>query len=121
LYALCVLAAPAAFAFSHNPHLAHCLTNDHVAANVYDHGGTVHVHHDGTAHRHHDGGAPHTSSADDGKSQAASRCGLFSLVAIPGEPVLPLGLLSRTSVVVPALCDDLSGRGPERINRPPIA
>jgi len=121
LYAVCVLAPPAAFAFSQNPHLAHCLTDDHVVVGIHDHGGTNHVHAEGTAHRHHDDGAPHGSSGDDGKGQAANCCGLFFTVAIPGNPAIALEPLSRASVVLPTLGDALSGRGPERINRPPIA
>jgi hypothetical protein len=120
LYALCVLAPPAAFAFSHNPHVAHCLIDDHVAVSDH-HGGNTHVHADGTAHRHHDDGAPHKTSGDDGKGQAANCCGLFFTVAIPGNPGFALELISRASVVLPTLGDDLSGRGPDRINRPPIA
>jgi len=121
LYALCVLAPPAAFAFSNNPDVAHCLTEDHVAVGIHDHGGKDHVHADGTAHRHHHDGGPHKTSGDDGKGQAANCCGLFFTVAIPGNPGLALELLSRASVVLPTLGDALSGRGPDRINRPPIA
>jgi hypothetical protein len=118
LYLLCILAPSAAFAFSANPGVAHCLTEGHVG--VHDHGGKVHVHADGTAHHHdHDGAA--SPSGDDEKSRVATCCSLFSVVAIAGEPGLSLGLYSPASTVVPVLADDLSGRGPERINRPPIS
>jgi hypothetical protein len=113
LYTLCILAPAAAFAFSASPGVAHCLTEGHVG--VHDH-----VHADGTAHHHdHDGAAP--PSGDDEKSRVASCCSLFSVVAIPGEPGLSLGLYNPASIVLPVLVDTLSGRGPERINRPPIA
>jgi hypothetical protein len=125
LYALCILAPSAAFAFSNNPAVAHCLTEDHVGAHVqastHDHGGTVHVHGDGVAHEHHDDGAAPPSSGDDGKAAAAACCSLFSIVAIPDGLGLSLALYSPASVVVPALDEALSGRGPDRINRPPIA
>jgi hypothetical protein len=118
LYTLCILAPSAAFAFSTSPGVAHCLTEGHVG--IHDHGGKVHVHADGTAHHHnHDGAAP--PSGDDEKSRVASCCSLFSVVAIPGEPGLSLGLYSPASTVLSVLADALSGRGPERINRPPIA
>jgi hypothetical protein len=118
LYTLCILAPSAAFAFSANPGVAHCLTEGHVG--VHDHGGKVHVHADGTAHQHeHDGTAP--PSGDDEKSRVASCCSLFSVVAIPGEPGLSLRFYNRASTVLPVLASALSGRGPERINRPPIA
>src|SRR6516164_5062255 len=115
LYTLCILAPSAAFAFSASPGVAHCLTEGHVG--IHDHG-KAHVHADGSAH-HHDGAAP--PSGDDEKSRVASCCSLFSVVAMAGEPGLSLGLYNPASIVLPALADALSGRGPERINRPPIA
>ncbi len=118
LYMLCILAPSAAFAFSTNPGVAHCLTEGHVG--VHDHGGKVHVHADGTAHHHdNDGAAP--PSSDNEKSPLATCCSLFSVVAISGEPGLNLGLYSSASIVLPALADSLNGCGPDRINRPPIA
>ena len=124
LYALCVLAPAVAFALSDNPAVAHCLTEGHVGvhdhAAKHDHGGKLHVPADGTAHQHHDEGAAPQPSGNDGKAAIATCCGLFSVVAIPGEPVPSLGLDSLASVVLPVLGEALSGRGPDRINRPPI-
>jgi len=118
LYMLCILAPSAAFAFSASPGVAHCLIEGHVG--IHDHGDKVHVHADGTAHHHdHDGAA--APSGEDEKSRVASCCSLFSVVALPGEPGLSLGLYNPASIVLPVLADTLSGRGPERINRPPIA
>ena len=119
LYALCILAPSVAFAFSDNPAVAHCLTEGHVGP--HDHGGKVHVHADGTAHEHHDDGAAPQPAGDDGKTPVATCCGLFSVVAIPDESDVNLGLYSPASVVIPVPAEALSGRGPERINRPPIA
>jgi hypothetical protein len=121
LYALCILAPAVAFALSDNPAVAHCLTEGHVG--VHDHGAKhehLHVHADGTAPQHHDNGAAPQPSGNDGKAAIATCCGLFSVVAIPGEPVPSLGFDSLASVVLPVLGEALSGRGPERINRPPI-
>ena len=124
LYALCVLAPAVAFAFSDNPAVAHRLTEGHVGIHdhgaKHEHGGVLHVHADGTAHHHHDDGAAPQPSHDDGKAAIATCCGLFSVVAIPGEPVPSFGLDSLASVVLPVLGEVLRGRGPERINRPPI-
>jgi hypothetical protein len=127
LYALCILAPSAAFALSNNPSVAHCLTEGHVGAHV--HGGTTHIHADGTAHQHHGDGAAHrhhhedgtTPSGDDGKGSVANCCGLFSVVAIPGEPGLELGPSSPASVLAPSPRAALSGRGPDRLYRPPIS
>jgi hypothetical protein len=128
LYALCCLAPAAAFAFSDNPDVAHCLIEGHVG--IHKHGAKLHIHADGSTHQHHgdaathqhhdDGTAPpHASDGD--KAAVATCCGLFSVVAIPGELNFSLGLYSLASVVVPVPGAALSGRGPERINRPPIA
>jgi hypothetical protein len=129
LYALCILSPSAAFAFSHNPSAAHCLTEDGITTAAHDHGGKIHVHADGTTHRHHDHGStqPHDDgptqkhSSDGGKGGVATCCSLFSVVAVAFEPALILGTSGPASLLVPALRDALSGRGPERINRPPIA
>ena len=125
LYALCILAPAVAFALSDDPALAHCLTEGHVGIHDHgakpEHGGKLHVHADGTAHQHHDDGAAPQSSGNDGKAAIATCCGLFSVVAIPGELLPNFGLHSLASVVLPVLADALSGRGPDRINRPPIA
>jgi hypothetical protein len=118
LYMLCILAPSAAFAFSTNPGIAHCLTEGHVG--VHDHGAKVHVHADGTTHQHdHDGATP--PSGDNEKSRVATCCSLFSVVAISGELGLSLGFYSPASIVLPVVADSLNGRGPDRINRPPIA
>jgi hypothetical protein len=133
LYALCILAPSAAFAFSGNPLIAHCLIEDHITAAGHDHGASghehgsnkVHLHADGTTHQHHDDGqVPRQtpkSSSGGGKADVATCCGLFSVVAIAGEPDLILGSSGHASILVPPLREALSGRGPERINRPPIS
>jgi len=131
-YVACIMAAPAAFAFSALPNVAHCLTEGHVQGHVvaavphdHGHGTTVHVHADGTTHQHHDNqAAPKTSSDGKGqvdKGQVANCCGLFSTVAISAELGFAPAFERRASVVLPGLCDALNGRSPERINRPPIA
>src|SRR5215467_3475687 len=104
LYALCILAPAVAFALSDNPAIAHCLTEGHVGVHDHsanhEHGGKLHVHAEGSAHQHHDVMAPQPSG-DDGKAAIASCCGLFSLVAIPSEPVPNFGFDSLASVVLP--------------------
>ena len=118
LYALCILAPAFAFAFSDNPAVAHCLTEGHVG--VHDHGGKHDHIHAGSTHHHHDHDGTPQPSGDDGKGLIATCCGLFSVVAISGEPVPSFGFYSLASVILPVLGEALIGRGPERINRPPI-
>jgi len=125
LYVVCILAPTVAFSLSDNPAVAHCLIEGHVGVHdqgsEHKHDGMLHVHADGTAHQHHDDSVAPGSSGDDGTAAIATCCSLFSVVAIPSEPVPSLGFHSLASVVSPVLADALSGRGPERINRPPIA
>jgi hypothetical protein len=130
LYGLCILAPAAPYAYSNKPAVSHCLIENHVGVHnsggmhdhgaAHDHGGTVHVHADGSAHQHHDEGTS-PQHTDDDKARVASCCGLFSVVAIAGEPSPSLRLYSLASVVLPVVGEALSGRGPERINRPPIS
>jgi hypothetical protein len=106
LYLLCVLAPVAAFAFGDGSRAAHCLTDDNhglQSAHVHMHdGGKVHVHEDGTSH--------------DGQC-----CGLVCLSALPASisqvetPVLP------ALVAVSANQEDVAGKIPDRLYRPPIA
>src|SRR5258708_8281026 len=105
LYALCILAPAVAFALSDNPAVAHCLTEGHVGVHdhggKHEHGGKLHVHADGTTHQHHDDGAAPQAPADHGKGPIASCCRLFSVVAIPREPVPSLGFANLPSLALP--------------------
>jgi hypothetical protein len=117
LYMLCVLAPVAAFAFGDGSRAAHCLTDDNHglrSAHVHKHeGGTVHVHEDGTSHEH--------SKAPDGKNSDGQCCGLVCLSALPASisqvetPVLP------ALVAVSANQEDVAGKTPDRLYRPPIS
>jgi hypothetical protein len=118
IYAFCVLAPPAAFAFSHDPDVARCLIEGHVGIAVHDHG-KMHMHADGTAHHHHDPHAP--QKQPDPSGQLPNCCSLFSLVAIPEAVGSVPEMFGHASIVLPALANVLTGRGPDRIDRPPIA
>ena len=117
LYLLCVLAPPAAFAFGDGSRAAHCLLDDnHGLQSVHVHvneGGKAHVHEDGTSHEH--------SKAPDGKSSKGQCCGLVCLSALPASiskvetPVLP------ALIAVSADQEDVAGKTPDRLYRPPIA
>lgn len=106
LYALCLATPTAVMAFSPAAIPAHCLTDDHQDA------GVMHVHQDGSAHHHSDG------KNDDG-DHASKCCGLFSVSAIaPDIAILPAPhrFASRQPVLV---ADSRTGRGSDRIDRPP--
>lgn len=106
LYALCLVTPTAVMAAGKGAIPAHCLTDDHHAA------GAIHAHQDGSSH-HHSG-----SKEDDGDHDGKC-CGLFSVSAIAPELgiiVTPRGpAAQQPSLTV----DDLTGRGSDRIDRPP--
>jgi hypothetical protein len=120
LYLFCVLAPAAAFAFGDGARLVNCLTDDnhglrsaHVH-HVHQHdGGNAHVHADGTSHEH--------SKAPDGKFSDGQCCGLICLSALPASisevqtPALP------AMVAVSANQEDIAGKTPDRLYRPPIS
>lgn len=133
LYALCVLTPSAAAAFGIGDQPAHCFTEQqlglhvHQAAAGHARGGArahehahmqAHVHNDSAAHRHADSHHPGTRDRDN---DPAACCGLFGVTAMAVDPQVDLGAPSRHSAILPASFEELSGRGPDRINRPPIA
>ena len=104
LYALCLATPTAVVALGLNAIPAHCLTDDHDA-------GVVHSHH-GSAH-HHSGG-----TADHGDHEGKC-CGLFGITAIAPEAAtfsMPPAPATQQQALIAA---SLSGRGSERIDRPP--
>ena len=129
IYALCVLAPHAAVAFGAN---APCLNDAPVAhvhaanaaAEPHRHG-AMHQHGDGTVHRHSDSRLADNSiprQSDSSDRNHENCCGLFCLTAIaldvavmlpPPPPPVTLAALGRDEAH--------AGRGPVRINRPPIA
>jgi hypothetical protein len=120
LYAFCVLAPSAALAFSPNAD-AHCLMELQGVAAGRDHHGMVHQHADGVLHQNADHASPQKHSDADGKAHPDKCCGLFSVTTLAVEPGLALGVPAPVSVTFATLEDNLGGRGPDRINRPPIA
>ena len=106
LYALCLIAPTAVLAFSGPSGPAPCLTEDH-------HGlGTVHVHQDGSPHHHQDNG-------DDDHNQPGKCCGLFCVSAIAPDVGFIAGAQPLVAAVASRLATALSGRGSDRIDRPP--
>jgi len=121
LYAFCLAAPPVALAFVDGATAAHCLFDDHGIAKPHEAAVAAHVHADGTAHRHHDAGAPHQSSKSDGDDYPATCCGLFCLTALTANPEAALAVTVRHSSIFSVSFEELVGRGPDRINRPPIS
>jgi hypothetical protein len=126
LYALCILMPNAALAFGSAT--AHCLTEPPGAAHMHRTAAQTHVHADGVmhthsdkaSHHHGDAGTPEKHSDGDGKTHNGTCCGLFCISAIAHEPPSAFPATLLVTRVSPPLDDALSGRGPARINRPPI-
>jgi len=135
LYALCVVMPSAAVAFGAGEHPVHCLTDQQLGLHVHQyaagHGqghahphpqahehAQAHLHAAGAMHRHGESRHPGPSDRDN---DPAACCGLFGLTAMAVDPQLDLGMGWRKSSIVPLSFAELTGRGPDRINRPPIA
>jgi len=126
LYACCILVPSVALALTSAA--AHCLTDTHGAAHVHPAIANTHVHADGVAHKHHDRaahthadeGAPNGHADSGGKTHDGNCCGLFCITALAHEAPAALSAPPAVSRALPALADFLSGRGSDRINRPPI-
>lgn len=123
LYVVCVLAPSAAFAFASPDAAALCLTEPLGAAHVHQErvAATGDVHADGAMHIHSDPAAPDQDSDATGKSRGGNCCGLFCITALAHEPGLALSLPPATILTGLGHHYELAGRGPDRINRPPIA
>jgi hypothetical protein len=124
IYAVCVVAPPIALAFADSAVAAHCLTDDgrglaHMHAQD-DVRGVAHAHGDGTLHEHTDGAVPASHDESEQTKQAGSCCGLFCFLAVTHDFDPAVGERLHLSSVLPVLDKHLDGRGPDRINRPPI-
>jgi hypothetical protein len=126
LYALCVLVPAAASAFAGAA--AHCLTETGPAhvhrAGVepvkphIDDDGPAHSHAASSPHEHAGGEAPH--DRDAGGESGGNCCGLFCVSAIgQRSPDFTATRIVATHAAC-ALAVVLTGRSPDRIDRPPI-
>jgi hypothetical protein len=124
VYGVCVVAPAVAMALASGAAGVHCLTDEH-HGNAHVHiqsqvQSAPHVHDDGTAHEHDHGMVPATDG-DSQSSFAGTCCGLFCFSAVTGDVDAIVDQHIHASRVVPALDGGLDGRGPDRINRPPIS
>lgn len=124
LYSVCVIAP--SLALANSAAAAHCLTEDHH--------GLAHVHDQGKSHDHsaarangdsavdkHSGASGSASEDEKQASHIGSCCGLFCFAAVTGDVVFVGAQSVVASRLPPALDESLAGRGPNRLNRPPIA
>lgn len=118
-YALCSVTPAVALAFADSARAVRCLTEGHQdAANAVS---AIHDHAAGQFHTHlgNDG----TDDDDDGDGGRVPKhcCGLFSVTALPASGYATAAGDIHAALVQPAVQDRLDGRGPDRINRPPIS
>jgi hypothetical protein len=125
VYALCVVAPPVALAFTDGSAAAHCLFEDsngapHVHTRAVSAQVAPHVHTASVTHRHVDVSGP-VETGDDNQAAVVGCCGLFSAPAVSGDQNVLVIDQGSALPTFPALDDDLTGRGPDRLHRPPIA
>jgi hypothetical protein len=143
IYAFCILLPAIAFALADGRMAPPCLMDDLAVLSTHDHAAmsidsaAAHHHHgapaaDAGGVTHHHANAGHTPGAnapgaaapadsDSGKSRPGECCGLFPMVALAGRLFAALAPSRLTSTVIPEMTDAMSGCGPDRIIRPPIA
>ncbi len=107
VYALCLLAPIAAFAFGDASYAAHCVSHEH-------HGlASEHAHQEGAVHEH-------SGDDSDGKGEPGKCCGLVCLTALPATPPLTATEPSTAPMPIAILRVDISGHTPDDLYRPPI-
>jgi hypothetical protein len=137
LYALCVIMPSASVALGGGDRPVHCFTDEQLGlthvpqTGVHQTGlhqaGAAHAHAEGHAQAHvhadgttHDLDGAHHPAPSDNRNDPAACCGLFGLTAMAVDPQLVLDAPSRHASILPVSFETLTGRGPDRINRPPI-
>lgn len=116
IYAICVIGSPMALAFAGSTAALPCLTGDH-------HGVTlVHAHEERIprmVHQHGEHSGPVQSDDSKHKQRIGACCGLLCFTAVTSDLDIVIGEPFHRSVIPPSLEAGLSGRGPDRIDRPP--
>ena len=128
-YLLCVVGPSVALAFMDTGAALHCVTarHEHRAAAAQSHDVEARAQHaaarghDGAAAHRHDTGHKSGNSEADGKAPTATCCGTFCLSAMPASPVPDVVPRTGMFAAVAAVDRGIAGRGPDRIDRPPIA
>jgi hypothetical protein len=132
LYSLCVLGSPLAVAFAGNMAELPCFTGEHhgavaeevdasvpLASSEHTYHSGVHVHDQAMVHQAIDHSPPQHHGDGQHKQRMSACCGVLCFTAVTHELAAPTGELPKRSVIVEALPVNLSGRAPERIDRPP--
>jgi hypothetical protein len=133
MYGFCALAPSLAFAIFDHSAVPFCLTGAYPSPLTY---AGAERDHDGSIHHHADHGASHEDSSFRSQSpnyepsashehplkrgNPADCCVLCAMAGLSGEVLVAFGPPHMDSTPLPALIKALDGRGPERINRPPI-
>lgn len=115
-YFLCVLTVPLALAFADLAQAS--------PGHVSEHDGSVqkHSHPEATAHHHADESVPHEhpGHADD-RGKGVGCCGALCLNAMSVDVEVSFDRHFSAKTIIIAVDDPVGARGPDRLNRPPIA
>ena len=116
LFAACVILPSVALAYADGTTAAHCLEGEHGIKS-----GKTHVHADGASHKHLDDDTLQNGSDSDGVAVPTTCCGLFCLAALPVDAGVTTSEPICSTPISELAAEGLSGREPNRINRPPIS
>ena len=126
-YLLCVIGPPVALAFMDTGAAVHCLTARHEhrataqSPDVQAHARQAAAHgHDAAGAHRHDPGHDTGTSEPGGKVTTVNCCGTFCVSAMPASPVPDVVPHAGIPAAVAAVNHGIAGRGPDRIDRPPI-
>jgi len=120
-YAFCVLAPSGALAAAASPASFRCLDELSAMSAPSQQEGLLHTHADGAVHHHDQSGVPHGHSGTSGNADAGNCCGLFCVFAIAHDPDVMFGPQAPASPALHPVANGLTGCGPSRLHRPPIA
>jgi len=121
-YALCISVPSVALTIANGSVAAHCLFEDaNATAHVHARAAQTapHFHSANSKHGHVDMAEP-IKNWDDAQAAVSGCCGLFGAPAIVSNESVLDADRHPGSAAFPTLVVNLNGRGPERINRPPI-
>ena len=116
LFAACVILPSVALAYADGTTAAHCLEGEHGVKS-----GKTHVHADGASHKHLGDDTLQNGSDSDGVAVPTTCCGLFCLAALPVDAGVTTSEPICSTPISELAAEGLSGREPNRINRPPIS
>lgn len=127
LYALCVIGSPLSMAFAGAKGALPCFTDEHPTIAAVDtdltsrhaHHSASHHHQQANLHDVMDHSAPPAHGDHGDHKRIGACCAVLCFAAVTNELAVPFGEPPHSSLVGEVLQAGLSGRTPERLDRPP--